>query len=77
MKDILQRKGTAFWIQQAQIRCNSLMNNFLEGPTERYSSISQYTCQVAFDDASSTLDVYLNIWPLRAIEKINVTISVN
>lgn len=77
LKDLLQRKGTSYWIQQAQIRCNSLLNNFLEGPTERYSSISQYTCQVAFDETSSTLDVYLTIRPLRAIEKINVTISVN
>lgn len=77
MKDLLQRKATAFWISQAKIRCNSLLNNFLEGPTERYSVISKYTCQVAFDEQSSTLDVYIDIWPLRAIEKINVVISVN
>ena len=76
LKDILQRKATSFWIQQAQIRCNTLLNNFLEGPTERYSTLKSFTCQVSFDEASSTLDVNITITPLRAIEKIMVTISV-
>lgn len=77
LKDILQRKATSFWINQAQIRVNSLLNNFLEGPSDRYASISKYTATVSFDEPTSTLDVHINIWPLRAIEKINVIISVN
>lgn len=76
LKDLLQRKATQFWINQATIRVNSFLNNFLEGPIERYASISKYSSSVVFDEQSSTLDVYISIWPLRAIERINVTISV-
>lgn len=77
LKDLLQRKGTSYWINQAKTRVDSLLNNFLEGPSERYASISKYTSSVSFDESTSTMDVSINIWPLRAIERINVVINVN
>ena len=77
LKDILQRRATNFWISQARTRVNSFMAQFLEGPTERYSCIKSFTANVSFDETSSTLDVILSIVPIRAIERINVTISVS
>lgn len=76
LKDILHRKGTAYWISQAKIRVNSLLNNFLEGPTERYATLKNFTVNVVFDETTATLDVYITITPIRSIERINVTISV-
>ena len=76
LKDILHRKGTNYWISQANTRVNSFLSKFLEGTTERYSVLRSFSCNVTFDDASSTLDVYLTITPIRSIEKIRVTIAV-
>ena len=77
LKDLLQRKATAYWINQAQVRVNSFMGQFLEnGSSQRYASISAFNAAVSFDSSTSVLDVNLQIWPLRAIEKINVLISV-
>ena len=61
----------------AKTRINSFMAQFLEGPTERYACISSFDANVSFDSASSTLDVIISIVPIRAIERINVTISVS
>lgn len=77
LKDILQRRATSYWISQARTRVNSFMAQFLEGPTERYSCITSFNANVSFDATSSTLDVILSIVPIRAIERINVTISVS
>lgn len=77
LKDLLQRRATSYWISQASVRINSFMAQFLEGPTERYSCIKSFNANVSFDDTSSTLDVILSIVPIRAIERINVTISVS
>ena len=77
LKDLLQRRATNYWISQAKIRVNSFLARFLEGPTERYSCITSYNANVSFDATSSTLDVIISIVPIRAIERINVTISVS
>lgn len=76
LKDILHRKGTNYWVSQANTRVNSFLSKFLEGTTERYSVLRSFSCNVTFDDASSTLDVYLTVTPIRSIEKIRVTIAV-
>lgn len=76
LKDILQQKGTAFWISQANIRVNTFLSKFLEGSTERYSILRNFTSNVSFSDSTSQLDVYITITPIRAIEKIQVVIGV-
>ena len=73
----MQHKATAFWISQAKIRINSLLNTFLDGSSERYASISKFNVSVSFDDTTSTMDVSIDIWPIRAIERINIVIGVN
>ena len=77
LKDILQRKATQFWINQANIRTNAFLSKFLEGPTERYSILKSFSINVQFDDVYSELNVYIDMTPLRAIERINVFIKVH
>lgn len=77
LKDILQRKATAFWINQANLRVNTFLTKFLEGPSERYSILKSFDVKVSFDDVASELNVYVNIYPIRAIERINVLIAVS
>lgn len=77
LKDILHRKGTNYWISQANTRLNSYLSKFLEGSTERYSVLKSFSVNVSFDDSTSVLDVYLTVTPLRSIEKIKVMIGVN
>ena len=76
LKDLLQRKATPFWIGQAQLRVNSLLNKFVEGPTERYSILKSFTVHIEFDDTTSSMNVSIDIVPIRAIERINVVIGV-
>jgi len=77
LKDILQRKATQYWINQAQFRVDNFLDNFMEDPaTERYSILTKKSVSVEFDDIQSELNVYIDITPIRAIERINVFISV-
>lgn len=77
LKDILQRKATAYWINQAKMRIDTFMSAFLENPSlERYSSVKSYSAKVEFDDVRSELNVYLTVMPIRAIERIHVFIQV-
>lgn len=77
LKDILQRKATQFWINQAKYRVDTFLSYFLENPAiERYSILKSYTTSVKFDDVRSELLVYITIQPIRAIERINVFITV-
>ena len=77
LKDILQRKATSYWINQAKMRVDTFMAAFLENPAlERYSSIKSYSVKVNFDDVRSELNVYVTIVPIRAIERIHVFIQV-
>ncbi len=78
LKDILQRKATAFWVNQAKFRVDTFLNNFLEDPSlERYSILKSYTSTVEFDDVQSELNVYVDLFPIRAIERINVYLIVH
>jgi len=76
LKDIIQRKATKFWINQANVRVNTFLSKFVEGPTERYSILKSFSVDVSFDDVYSELNVFINLVPIRAIEKINVYIKV-
>ena len=77
LKDLLHRRATQYWIGQASIRCNAFLNKFLESNIERYSILKSYSVSVDFDDVRSELNVYINIVPIRAIERINVYIIVS
>lgn len=77
LKDILQRKATNYWINQAKYRVDTFLSYFLENPAlERYSIIKNFESSVQFDDVRSELNVYINMTPIRAIERINVYIIV-
>ena len=78
LKDILQRKATQFWINQAKFRVNYFLNNFVEKPgSERYSILKSFNVNVVFDDVQSELNVLIDVTPIRAIERINVVIIVH
>ncbi|MFW6242634.1 MAG: hypothetical protein ACOC2W_00585, partial [bacterium] len=78
LKDILQRKGTQFWIEQARSRTYNFLENFVENPSnERYSILKTFSADVNFDDVRQELNLYVNITPLRTIERINVFIIVH
>lgn len=76
VKDLLQRKGTAYWIGQAQSRVDYFLSKFASSPVERYQILSSYSVNVEFDDVASELNIYINLTPLRVIERINVYIIV-
>ena len=78
LKDILQRKATTYWINQANFRVNEFLSQFVENPSlERYSILKSFDVSVEFDDIRSELNIYCNITPIRAIERINVYIIVH
>jgi hypothetical protein len=77
LKDLLQRKATAYWIGQATSRIDGFMNQFLEGAgTDRYVAITSFSSSVTFDEDRSELFVVLELHPIRAIERIHVNIIV-
>ncbi len=77
LKDILQRRATSYWIGQAQYRTSEFLSKFLESSVERYSVLKSFTVSVVFDDARNELNVYVDITPIRSIERINVFIIVH
>jgi len=78
LKDILQRKATTYWINQANFRVNEFLGQFVENPSlERYSILKSFSVNVEFDDVRSELNIYCDITPIRAIERINVYIIVH
>jgi hypothetical protein len=77
LKDLLQRKATVYWINQAEERINGFMNPFLDtGELDRYAAITSYSSIVKFDETRSELIVSLTVRPIRAIERITVNILV-
>jgi hypothetical protein len=76
LKDILQRRATQYWIGQAQYRVSNFLSKFVESNVERYSVLKSFTVSVNFDETSSELNVIVDITPIRAIERINVFITV-
>lgn len=77
LKDILQRKGTDFWVNQAKTRVDYFLNKFsMTAATEAYKMLTHYNVNVAFDEVASELNVYIELAPIRVIERINVYITV-
>lgn len=77
LKDILQRKATQYWLNQAKFRVDTFLSYFLENPSlERYSTLRSFKTIVDFDDIRSELNVSIELYPIRAIERINVNIVV-
>ena len=76
LKDILQRKGTPYWINQAKQRVEYFISKFTNPSMERYYSLTTASLEVTFDEVASELNVRLKIKPIRSIERINVTIAV-
>lgn len=76
LKDILQRKGTDFWINMAKTRIDNFMGRFVNQSTDRYYILSDYSVNVDFDETAQELNVKISMKPLRVIERINVSIIV-
>jgi len=76
LKDLLQRKGTPFWINQGQARVENFLSKYTGGDVEALNVLSSYSVNVQFDEIGSELNVYIMLKPLRVIERINVYISV-
>jgi len=75
LKDILQRKATAYWINQCNLRINGLMNKFVENSTnDKYAILKSYSAIINFDDLRPEINVTLSLNFIRTIEKINVSI---
>ena len=78
LKDLLQRKATPYWINQGKVRTEYFLNKFTKNaPVERYQILDNFTVNVQFDDVASELNIYINMKPLRVIERINVFIIVH
>jgi hypothetical protein len=76
LKDILQRKATPFWINQAHVRVNNFLKKYRDATSEIYTVLESFSVNVDFDDVNSELNVYIKMKPLRVIERINVFIIV-
>jgi hypothetical protein len=76
LKDILQRKATSYWVNQAQSRVQYFLSNFQGSSVERYNILNGFSVNCDFDETSSELNLYVTLNPIRAIEKINVYIVV-
>jgi hypothetical protein len=79
LKDILQRKMTAFWTNLANQRLTAFLSNYVDGAngtSERYTALTSFSIQVTPDEGRSELNVMLTLHPIRAIEAINVHIIV-
>ena len=76
LKDILQRKGTQFWKDQAESRVTHFLNKYIGTDVEALNVLDDFSVDVEFDDVSSELNVYLRLRPVRVIERINVYIIV-
>lgn len=76
LKDILQRKGTQFWRDQAGARVTHFLNKYMSSDVEALNVLDDFSVNVEFDDVASELNVYINMRPVRVIERINVYIIV-
>ena len=78
LKDILQRKATPYWIEQARFRVWHFLNDFTaDNANERYQALNAFNVGVEFDDNRSELNVYVDLTPIRAIQRIHVFITVH
>ena len=75
LKDLLQRKGTPYWISVAESRVKTFMGQFMNVNSPKHS-FSSYNVDVQWDEDRSEIFIGLTVKPLRAIEAINVNIIV-
>mgnify|MGYP000918388898 CR=1 FL=1 len=75
LKDLLQRKGTPYWISVAESRVDTFMRQFTNANSPKHSC-SSYNVNVVWDEDRSEIFIGLTVHPLRAIEAINVNIIV-
>lgn len=76
LKDLLQRKGTPFWVGQGQLRVDNFLSTYMGNDVEALNVLTDYSANVVFDEDSSEINVYIMLKPVRVIERINVYISV-
>jgi len=77
LKDLLQRKGTDFWVNQGQSRVDYFLSKYLNTDVEALKMLTNYSVRVEFDEVASELNVYIGLTPIRVIERINVYIAVS
>ncbi len=77
LKDLLQRKGTDFWVKQGQSRVDYFLSKYLNTDVEALKMLTNYSVRVEFDDVASEINVYIGLTPIRVIERINVYIAVS
>lgn len=75
LKDILQRKGTPYWVNVAQGRVDTFMRQFTNPNTPKHS-FRDYKIDLFWDEDRSEIYIGLTVHPLRAIEAIHVNIIV-
>lgn len=75
LKDLLQRKGTPYWISVAESRVDTFMKQFTNANTPKHS-FKSYNIDLNWDEERSEIYIGLTVKPLRAIEAIHVNIIV-
>jgi hypothetical protein len=75
LKDILQRKGTPYWVNVARSRVDTFMRQFTNPNTPKHS-FTNYKIDLFWDEERSEIYIGLTVHPLRAIEAIHVNIIV-
>jgi len=75
LKDLLQRKGTPYWVNVAKGRVDTFMKQFTNPNTPKHS-FSKYDVNLTWDEERSEIYIGLTVKPLRAIEAIHVNIIV-
>jgi len=77
LKDVIQRKATAYWLSQGQFRLNNFFLKFMDGvATDRYACINAFQVSLDFDKTRSELNVYVNYTPILSVERINVFLTI-
>lgn len=77
LKDVIQRKATAYWLSQANTRLNNFFLQFMNGvATDRYAAINAFSVTLNFDKTRSELNVYITYTPILSIERINVSLII-
>jgi hypothetical protein len=77
LKDVVQRKATAYWLSQAKFRVENFFTKFIDGvSTDRYACINSFTCVLDFDKTRSELNIYVTFTPILSIERINVSLTI-
>lgn len=77
VKDLLDRKGTDYWTNQAKIRINNFLKKYsTSAATEALKTLKSYSVNVEFDSEAEELNVYIVLKPIGVINRINIYIAV-